>query len=136
MVVRETLRIVRMSKVCSETNQPRGCRLLLSSAVMAATAPVREQSSCCGGHNGIQKRRWSELNVLVLPSHPSVERLLSTSDRAGPIAEFGHVKSTWVIVPSRLFECTAGLLQLRVGVEPEAGSAETVILSRAFEVPG
>ena len=38
-------------------------------------------------------------------------------------------------VPARIFEHTAGLLQSRVRVKPEAGSAEAVTLSRALAVP-
>ena len=34
-----------------------------------------------------------------------------------------------------IFEHTAGLLQVRVRVKPEAGSAEAVTLSRAFAIP-
>ena len=30
-----------------------GCRPLVSPLVMAAAAPLREQSSRCGGHNGL-----------------------------------------------------------------------------------
>ena len=41
-----------------------------------------------------------------------------------------------VVVTSRQFGHTGGSLQLRVRVEPEAGSAETLTFSRAFAIPG
>lgn len=40
-----------------------------------------------------------------------------------------------VAVPAKIFEHAAGLLQARVRVKPEDGSAETVILSRALAIP-
>ena len=40
-----------------------------------------------------------------------------------------------VVVPARLFKNTAGLLQVRVRVKPEAGIAEAVTLSRVFSIP-
>lgn len=40
-----------------------------------------------------------------------------------------------VVIPARLFDHTAGLLQVRVRVKPEAGIAEAVTLSRVFSIP-